>query len=220
MKLITVRTLDLHYGERHILRNLAFSLLTGEMVGITGASGSGKSSLLHCLRGLLSDRAQYDIVLSNIPINNLSEMDLVCRMGLVSQNPQTQLFFETVQDELVFGMENLGVSPAEMEERMDHALGMVGLTCSLSTHPQYLSGGEQQLLALACALCMRPAILLLDECFSMTAPVHRAHVLEQLCAYASMGRGVVMVSHQPDVLAWCDRVFVLDNGVLREECDV
>ena len=193
------------------LEGVSLELRAGEYVGVVGPNGGGKSTLLRLINGLL--RADS----GNVRVGGLdpaSEPYLVRRrVGMLFQNPENGLVAPFVEDDVAFGLENLGVERTEMRRRVREAIRAVGLEGYERREPHTLSGGEKQRVALAGLLALDPEVLLLDEPTSMLDAAGRAEVLERLVALRG-SRTVVHVTHHLDELLDADRVLVLNAGKL------
>jgi energy-coupling factor transport system ATP-binding protein len=206
------------------LNNLSFEVAAEECLAVTGPNGCGKTTLCLAIAGLaprltggkLSGRilvAQQDVQAA--PIGALAD-----RIGLVLQDPTGQLFNPTIEEEVAWGLENLGLPAGEIGERIEWALRAVGLGgLPRERPPQTLSGGQQKRLVLAATLALRPAVLLLDEPSSGLAPVGRAEMIAALHDLRkSQNLTILLAESDPDVIAQlADRVLVLDNGNLVRE---
>jgi energy-coupling factor transport system ATP-binding protein len=198
-------------SELLALEGVSLELRVGEYVGVVGPNGGGKSTLLRLINGLLRTDS------GNIRVGGLdpaSEPYLVRRrVGMLFQNPENGLVAPFVEDDVAFGLENLGVERTEMRRRVREAIQAVGLDGYERREPHTLSGGEKQRVALAGLLALDPEVLLLDEPTSMLDAAGRAEVLDRLEALRG-SRTVVHVTHHLDELLDADRVLVLNAGKL------
>ena len=203
---------------RWAVRDAAFRIAPGERVLLLGASGSGKSTVLHGLAGVLGgdDEGEHEGALL---VDGVPAADARGRTGLVLQDPDAQTVLARVGDEVAFGCENLGIPRAEIWERVRAALGAVGLDVPHGRSTSALSGGQKQRLALAAALAMRPGALLLDEPTANLDPVGVAEVREAVArALDRTGATLVVVEHRLDAwLPLVDRVIVLGSGDVAGE---
>ncbi|WP_312644680.1 ABC transporter ATP-binding protein [Hydrogenoanaerobacterium sp.] len=217
---VEVTRLSLSYGQRKIFSEISFSANRGDIVGICGQSGSGKSSLLHCLCGIIPRFIPAETAgLVKILGCNLAEMSMAevsTKIGMVFQNPETQVFMPTVEDEIAFGLENLCIAPQEIERRIDWALHCVGLSGHRGAKPALLSGGQKQLVALACALSMDASVLLFDEALAFVDAQGRKKLLPILKSLAQNGKTIIMVDHMDENLQICNRIIRLENGTAKE----
>jgi len=199
--------------ERLALAGITLSIRPGEWVALMGANGSGKSTLLKVLAGFL-EPTEGRVRVDGSDLASLdSRADIAARIGIVFQDPGTQLFSATVERELVFGMEQLGVPRDRMRARVEEMLERFNLGALRRRAPQSLSGGEKQRVAVAAVLGMRPRILLLDEPTALLDARSRVVLLEML---AGLRReecvGVLQVTASPDEALQADRVVVLAEG--------
>jgi len=203
---------ELPGGTVTALRHVTTSLAPGEFVCVLGANGSGKSTFARLSNGLLrpaSGTVTVDGMRTDDPVY---EWDVRSRVGLVFQNPDNQIVGTTVEEDVAFGPENLGVERQEMRERVDAALRTVGLAGLESREPHTLSGGQKQRLAIAGALALAPAYLVLDEPTAMLDLQGRSDVLEVLAALRDQGTGILHITHHLADASTADRVLVLDAG--------
>jgi energy-coupling factor transport system ATP-binding protein len=198
-------------SELPALAGVSLELRAGEYVGVVGPNGGGKSTLLRLINGLLrTDSGSVRVE----GLDPASEPYLVRRrVGMLFQNPENGLVAPFVEDDVAFGLENLGVERTEMRERVREAIRAVGLEGYERREPHTLSGGEKQRVALAGLLALDPEVLLLDEPTSMLDVAGRTEVLERLEALRG-SRTVVHVTHHLDELLDADRVLVLNAGKL------
>lgn len=194
------------------LDGVTFSVGAGEHVAVLGANGSGKSTLVRLANGLLSPsggRVTVDGMDTQDPDR---AWDIRSRVGMVFQDPDNQIVATTVEEDVAFGPENLGVPAPELRVRVDEALDAVGLTGLEPREPHQLSGGQRQRLAIAGALALRPSYLVLDEPTSMLDLQGRADVLSAIRRQIAAGRGVLHVTHHLADASAADRVIVLAEG--------
>jgi energy-coupling factor transport system ATP-binding protein len=198
-------------SESAALADLTFELHAGEYVGVVGPNGGGKSTLLRLLNGLL--RADSGGVRIGELDPATEPFEVRKRVGMLFQNPENGLVAPFVEDDVAFGLENLGVPREEMRERVREAIRAVGLGGYERREPHTLSGGEKQRVALAGLLALDPEILLLDEPTSMLDATGRKEVLERLERLRG-SRTVLHVTHRLEELLGADRVLVLNAGRL------
>lgn len=213
--LIRFSGVDFSYGSAGGTRALAaldLALEPGEMLGVLGANGSGKSTLALLTNGLLLPSA------GSVTVDDLSTadaetlFDLRSRVGLVFQRPDDQVVATSVEDDVAFGPENLGLERAEIRRRVDTALADVGLIGLERREPHLLSGGQKQRLAIAGALAMQPRYLVLDEPTSMIDAAGREEVREVLARVRENGRAIMLITHDIAEVLSADRVVVLKAG--------
>jgi energy-coupling factor transport system ATP-binding protein len=198
-------------SERPALADVSFEARVGEYVGVVGPNGGGKSTLLRLLNGLLRADSGGVRVSGLDPATQPFEVRR--KVGMLFQNPENGLVAPFMEDDVAFGLENLGVERGEMRERVREAIKAVGLEGYERREPHTLSGGEKQRVALAGLLALDPEVLLLDEPTSMLDAAGRTEVLERL-EHLRGSRTVVHVTHHLDELLGADRVLVLNAGKL------
>jgi len=215
---IEVHGLDVRYPEAHALRGVDLSIAPGSFVLIGGPSGGGKSTLAHALMGLIPQTMPAEVrghvSIAGLDPRRHSVAQLATRMGLVFQNPATQLFNGTVEEEAAFGPRNLALSSEEVGARVDYALQAAGCAHLRYRAVRHLSGGEQQRVATASALAMRPTILLLDEpTANLDAEGVRSIVQALVRLHCHFQVTLVVIEHRlVPFLPYADRLVWLANG--------
>lgn len=204
--------------EHKALEDVSFSVCRGEFVGIIGHTGSGKSTLMQQLNGLLKPTSGT-VLLDGQDIWSDKKLTRQARfrVGLVFQYPEYQLFEETVYKDIAFGPKNMGLSPEEIDRRVREAAGFVGLTeAQLEVSPFDLSGGQKRRVAIAGVIAMEPEVLILDEPTAGLDPVGRAGILANIESYRQAKNAtIMMVSHSmEDVARLTDRLLVLNGSHL------
>ena len=204
--------------EHKALEDVSFRVDRGEFIGIIGHTGSGKSTLMQQLNGLLKP-ASGTVYLDGMDIwtDKKTTRQARFRVGLVFQYPEYQLFEETVYKDIAFGPKNMGLSAEEIDRRVREAAGFVGITeQQLSASPFDLSGGQKRRVAIAGVIAMEPEILILDEPTAGLDPVGRAGILQNIEAYRrAKNATIMMVSHSmEDVARLTDRLLVLNGSKL------
>lgn len=206
-----------HTGVVPAVRSVTLALARGELLAVLGANGSGKSTIAQLANGLLQPDSGTVTVDDMSTGDEQHVYDLRSRVGIVFQNPENQIVATTVEEDVAFGPENLGLPRSALRERVDEALEAVGLTELADNEPHQLSGGQKQRLAVAGALAMRPAYLILDEPASMLDPRGRAEVAELIRKLKLAGHGIAVITHDLSILGVADRVLVLDAGAVAFE---
>ena len=199
--------------EHKAIDNMNFSVERGEFIGIIGHTGSGKSTLMQHLNGLLKPTSGA-VLLDGVDIHSDKKFTRQARfrVGLVFQYPEYQLFEETVYKDIAFGPKNMGLKPEEIDRRVREAAKLVGLTdAQLEVSPFDLSGGQKRRVAIAGVIAMEPEVLILDEPTAGLDPASRAAVLENIETYRKTKNAtIMMVSHSMnDVARLTDRLLVL-----------
>lgn len=224
MSLLSVKDLSYVYSkgtpfENTAVDNISFEINRGDFVGIIGHTGSGKSTLVQMLNGLLKP-SSGTITLDGVNIwDKPKEIRRIrFKVGLVFQYPEYQLFEETVEKDIAFGPTNMGLKEAEIKERVSDAAKFVGLDPDLlKESPFDLSGGEKRRAAIAGVIAMDPDILILDEPCAGLDPLGREVLLAQIARYHQhRGNTVILVSHSmEDVATVCDKVMVMNHAKLE-----
>ena len=204
--------------EHKALDDVSFTVERGEFIGVIGHTGSGKSTLMQHLNGLLKPTSGQ-ILLDGTDIwsDKKTTRQARFRVGLVFQYPEYQLFEETVYKDIAFGPTNMGLSPEEIDRRVREAAGFVGLTEEqLQVSPFDLSGGQKRRVAIAGVIAMEPEILILDEPTAGLDPVGREEILENIDSYRrAKNATIMMVSHSMnDVARMTDRLLVMCDSRL------
>lgn len=203
-----------HAGDVRALSGVTLELAPGELLAVLGANGSGKSTLAQLSNGLLLPQTG-SVTVDGISTDDAERIwEIRERVGIVFQDPENQIVATTVEEEVAFGPENLGLDRAELRVRVDEALAAVGLSELVHREPHQLSGGQKQRLALAGVLAMRPRYVILDEPASMLDARGRADVVALAQELRGAGHGVAVITHDLSVLGIADRVAVLDTGEL------
>ena len=204
--------------EHVALKDISFSVQPGEFIGIIGHTGSGKSTLMQHLNGLLKPTSGQ-MLLGGKDIWSDKALTRQCRfrVGLVFQYPEYQLFEETVYKDIAFGPTNMGLSAEEIDRRVREAAGFVGLTeAQLQVSPFDLSGGQKRRVAIAGVIAMEPGVLILDEPTAGLDPEGREEILANIQAYRKAKNAtIMMVSHSmSDVARMAQRLLVLNGAHL------
>ena len=204
--------------EHKALDNISFSVVPGEFIGIIGHTGSGKSTLMQQLNGLLKPTSGQ-VLLDGVDIWSDKKLTRQARfrVGLVFQYPEYQLFEETVYKDIAFGPKNMGLDEKEIDRRVREAAGFVGLTPEqLEVSPFDLSGGQKRRVAIAGVIAMEPEVLILDEPTAGLDPVGRAEILGNIEDYRKARNAtIMMVSHSmEDVARLTDRLLVMNGSKL------
>ena len=204
--------------EHQALDNVNFSVERGEFIGIIGHTGSGKSTLMQHMNGLLKPTSGK-ILLDGVDIWSDKKLTRQARfrVGLVFQYPEYQLFEETVYKDIAFGPKNMGLDEKEIDRRVREAAGFVGLTeAQLEVSPFDLSGGQKRRVAIAGVIAMEPEVLILDEPTAGLDPCGREEILGNIQAYRQAKNAtIMMVSHSmEDVARLTDRLLVMSGSKL------
>ncbi|NOT53843.1 MAG: ABC transporter ATP-binding protein [Deltaproteobacteria bacterium] len=203
------------------LRDVSLTVRQGEMVVIMGASGAGKSTLVKCLNRVIpafqTGHLTGDMFLFGQRLTHEKVGELAGTVGMVFQDFEAQLFSTTVRDEVIFGMEQLGVDPALMQARLEAVLARVGLSGFEGRDPTTLSGGQKQRLAIAALLALQPRLLVLDEPTTDLDPQGRQEIFTLLGQMRANGHTLVLVEHEISAAIPADRVILLAAGAMVAE---
>ncbi|MEG3242862.1 energy-coupling factor ABC transporter ATP-binding protein [Streptococcus suis] len=215
MNIIEVKNLKYKYNqedERYTLNDVSFHVKQGEWLSIIGHNGSGKSTTVRLIDGLL-EAESGDIYIDGDALTIDNVWDKRCLIGMVFQNPDNQFVGATVEDDVAFGLENQGIPLEEMRSRVDEALELVGMTDFKTREPARLSGGQKQRVAIAGVVALRPKIIILDEATSMLDPEGRLDLIKIVREIKERhGMTVISITHDLDEVALSDRVIVMKNG--------
>ena len=208
--------------EHKALDKVSFSVERGEFIGIIGHTGSGKSTLMQHLNGLLKPHSgQILLDGKDIWSDKALTRQARFRVGLVFQYPEYQLFEETVYKDIAFGPKNMGLNAEEIDRRVREAAGFVGITeQQLSVSPFDLSGGQKRRVAIAGVIAMEPEVLILDEPTAGLDPSGREEILQNIESYRKAKNAtIMMVSHSMnDVARMTDRLIVMNGSHLAMDC--
>jgi energy-coupling factor transporter ATPase len=199
------------------LKGVTLTVEAGEYLAIIGHNGSGKSTLARLLNGLLHPTAGRVLVDGRDTRDPAHTLELRRTVGLVFQDPDSQIVATVVEEDVAFGPENLGVPEGELEERVSWALGLLDLLPYRHRAPHFLSAGQKQRLAVAGVMAMRPRVLVLDEATAMLDPAGRRELLVALRNLRDQGVTVILITHLMEEAAEADRVVVLEEGHIALE---
>ncbi|QTU82834.1 energy-coupling factor transporter ATPase [Carnobacteriaceae bacterium zg-C25] len=221
--MIVVKNLSYAYnnGEEKVeaLRDLSFTIPKGQWVAVCGHNGSGKSTLAKLLDGLLEARSGV-IEIDGLTLSHETVYDVRSKIGMVFQNPDNQFVGVTVEDDVAFGLENQGVDPKEMQEKIDSALELVSMKQFAGKEPSRLSGGQKQRVAIASVLAQQPKIIILDEATAMLDPKGRQQVLRVVKELKQQfDLTVLSITHDIEEVLMADRAIVLQKGTLQYDGD-
>ncbi len=196
------------------LRNINFHVDQGEYIAIVGANGSGKTTLARHLNGLLIPQ-QGEVLVNSLNTNQKNNLHKIHQLvGMVFQHPQEQMIATTVEEDVAFGPENLGLTTAAIRERVQSALTAVEMWDQRTRSPQHLSAGQMQRVALAGILAMQPECVIFDEVSAMLDPGGRREVLESIEKLHAQGITIITISHFMEEAALADRILGLSKGKL------
>ena len=216
--IIDVKNLSFRYKESqeyYDVKDITFHVKRGEWLSIVGHNGSGKSTTVRLIDGLL-EAESGEIVIDGQQLTEENVWDIRRQIGMVFQNPDNQFVGATVEDDVAFGLENQGLSRQEMKKRVEEALDLVGMLDFKKREPARLSGGQKQRVAIAGVVALRPAILILDEATSMLDPEGRRELIETVKGIRKdYDMTVISITHDLEEVAMSDRVLVMKKGSIE-----
>jgi energy-coupling factor transporter ATPase len=217
-----IETTNLMYtypgGTKPSISDVSIRIEKGEFTLVTGPSGCGKTTLCRCFNGLIphfyQGEMKGEIIVAGLNVSEHPTYELAQHLGLVFQNPENQLFALSVEKDVAFGLENLGVPRGEMRNNVDWALQLTDINDLRERAPHELSGGQQQRVAIASVLAMKPEVIVLDEPTSFLDPLSARRIFEVIHELnRNLGITVVLVEHRLDLTAkYADHIIVMDKG--------
>lgn len=218
--MIEVKNLTFTYAgsNKPAIKNINFSIDRGEFIVITGPSGCGKTTLVRCFNSLIPSFYRGEISgkisVLNLDASKSNTSDLAKKVGFVFQNPENQLFSLSVERDVAFGPENLGLQRDETRRRVDWAMNITGIEDLREIAPYELSGGQQQRAAIACVLAMKPEIIVLDEPTSFLDPLSSYQILEAIADLRDeVGITIILIEHRLDLVSkYADKIMIMDDG--------
>ncbi|WP_449160928.1 energy-coupling factor ABC transporter ATP-binding protein [Streptococcus sp.] len=216
--IIDVKNLSFRYKENqkyYDVKDITFHVKRGEWLSIVGHNGSGKSTTVRLIDGLL-EAESGEIVIDGQRLTEENVWNIRRQIGMVFQNPDNQFVGATVEDDVAFGLENQGLSRQEMKKRVEEALDLVGMLDFKKREPARLSGGQKQRVAIAGVVALRPAILILDEATSMLDPEGRRELIETVKGIRKdYDMTVISITHDLEEVAMSDRVLIMKKGEIE-----
>ncbi len=215
--IIKIRDLTYEYENEDrvfsVLKGISIDFEKGSFVAVLGHNGSGKSTLAKLLNGLNKPTTGTVEVSGMLTDDEAHEIDVKKAVGMIFQNPDNQIVASIVEEDVAFGLENIGIPPAEMRERVDAALKSVGMYEYRKSSPYNLSGGQKQRVAIAGVIAMEPQCIVLDEPTAMLDPQGRKDVISTLIKLCrEKGITIILITHYMNEAALADRIVVLNNG--------
>lgn len=205
-------------ASRPSIEDISIEIAHGDFVVLTGPSGCGKTTVCRCLNGLIPNFYSGDfageLTVDGMNVKEHTTAELAAHVGMVFQNPENQLFSLSVERDVAFGPENLGLKREETRRRVDWALEVTGITHLKEKPPYELSGGQQQRAAIAAVLAMQPKVMILDEPTSFLDPKSALEIMEVISDLnKKLGITIVLVEHRLDIVSQhANRVIVMDSG--------
>ena len=215
---IDVKNLSFRYKESqeyYDVKDITFHVKRGEWLSIVGHNGSGKSTTVRLIDGLL-EAESGEIVIDGQRLTEENVWNIRRQIGMVFQNPDNQFVGATVEDDVAFGLENQGLSRQEMKKRVEEALDLVGMLDFKKREPARLSGGQKQRVAIAGVVALRPDILILDEATRMLDPEGRRELIDTVKGIRKdYDMTVISITHDLEEVAMSDRVLVMKKGSIE-----
>lgn len=206
-------------SKTNILSGVNLKINKGEILALVGLSGCGKTTLCYCMCGIIPHIFQGDykgrVLINGALTSEMKLPDIAAKLGIVFQDPDTQLFAPVVEDEIAFGPENLCVERDEIGKRIGDALKQVRMERYRFESPSILSGGQKQLIALASVLSLHTEILIFDEAMSQIDSEGKKIIKEKICELKNLGKTIIMVEHDFENIDIADRIMVMKNGILE-----
>ena len=229
MDIIKIKDLSFSYKDGEdklipVLKNIDMSVKEGEFVAVLGHNGSGKSTLAKLINMILTEESgeftgELSVCGKSIT-DDITEDEIYeirRHIGMVHQNPDNQIVATTVEEDVAFGPENLGIPREEIRKRVDEALEDVGMTEYMHHAPHRLSGGQKQRVAIAGIIAMQPEVIIFDESTAMLDPHGRREVMKTIKELNKLGKTILLITHYMDEAAEADRIIVLNDGEIYKE---
>ena len=213
--MIEFQNVSFSYGDNPVVENLSFSIKKGETVGLIGANGAGKSTIMKLMLGLITGSGEIKV--DGLPMNKENLGEIRKKIGFVLQDSDNQMFMPTVYEDMIFGPRNYGLSKEETDRRVDAVLAQLGLQSLKHRHNHKISGGEKRMAAIATILAMEPEMILMDEPSTALDPVNRRTVINTI---NRLPQTKLIASHDLDmILDTCQRVILLSHGAIAADGD-
>ena len=213
--MIEFQNVSFSYGDTPVVENLSFSIRNGETVGLIGANGAGKSTIMKLMLGLITGSGEIKV--DGLPVKRENLAEIRKTIGFVLQDSDNQMFMPTVYEDMIFGPRNYGLSKEETEKRVDAVLAQLGLQDLKHRHNHKISGGEKRMAAIATILAMEPEMILMDEPSTALDPVNRRTVINTI---KRLPQTKLIASHDLDmILDTCQRVILLSHGAIVADGD-
>ena len=213
--MIEFRNVSFSYGKTPVVEDLSFTIKKGETVGLIGANGAGKSTIMKLMLGLLSGSGE--ILVDGLAVNKGNLAQIRRKIGFVLQDSDNQMFMPTVYEDMIFGPRNYGLSKEDADRKVDAVLEQLGLQALKHRHNHKISGGEKRMAAIATILAMEPEMILMDEPSTALDPVNRRTVINTI---NRLPQTKLIASHDLDmILDTCQRVILLSHGSIVADGD-
>lgn len=214
--IVEISNLNFKYNDNVVFDNFNLNIRKGSFTTIIGGNGSGKSTLMKIIVGLL--KCEGKIVVDGITISEDTFKDIRSRIGMVFENPDNQFVAETVMDEIAFSLENMNYEKTKIRENIKEVAALLGIESIMEKEPHSLSGGQKQLIALACALAIKPKILVLDEALEMLDEAERDKMLKILVELNKTNEiSVINITHNSEELLYGTDIVIIHDGKLIDQ---
>ena len=215
---ISIKNIHFNYQDqdtREALSDVSLDVYEGEWLAVIGHNGSGKSTLAKMMNGLL-EASSGEIYIDGQLLTEKTVYEARRKVGMVFQNPDNQFVGTTVEDDIAFGLENIGMPRDEMVQKINASLEMVRMTKFKEKEPARLSGGQKQRVAIAGMIALAPKVVILDEATSMLDPQGRFEVISTIQQlHKEKGITVISITHDLDEAAQADRVLLMEGGIVN-----
>lgn len=212
MKCIEIKNLIVDYENKRVLDDITLEINEGDFICILGKNGSGKSTLAKCINGLVAPTNGEVLVYSMSTKDEKKILDIRKNVGMTFQNPDNQIVASIVEEDVAFGLENLGIASDEIRERIDNTMKELSIYNLKNELVSKLSGGQKQKVSIAGILAMKSKIIVLDEPTSMIDKASRNDLLALLKKLNDEGITIIFISHHIEEMTCAKRVLVIDNG--------
>lgn len=212
--IVEIIDLNFKYSDKVIFNNFNLNIRRGSFTSIIGPNGSGKSTLMKLIVGLL--KCDTTIRVDGITMSIDTYKEIRRKIGIVFENPDNQFVSETVMDEIAFALENMNYDKKEIRDRVKEVGVLLNIEDLMEKEPHGLSGGQQELISLACALAIKPQIIVLDEALDMLDNAQREKILKILVKLNEQGVTVINITHNSEELLYGTDIIIMNNGELQE----
>lgn len=209
--IISISNIEFNYDKKKLFNNFSLDIRRGSFTSLIGPNGTGKSTLIRIILGLIKTSGK--IVIDDLEMNHQNIKNIISRIGVVFENPDNQFVASTVMEDMAFSLENMQINTQEIKKRIKEISSYLEIEDILDREPHTLSGGQKQLVALASALIIEPKIIILDEALTMIDLDVREKIYKVLRQVnKEKGITILNVTHEIDEVLYGDTIIVLDNG--------
>ena len=222
MSIINVKNLNVVLNEREVIKNISLSINEGEYICVIGKNGSGKTTFVKTLNGIILPTSG-DVEVKGFNTKDEEKLiEIRKNVGMVFQNPDNQMVASLVEEDIAFGLENLGIDTETMRKRVKEVLKKVNIENLRNKNINTLSGGQKQKVCIAGILAMRPSVMIFDEPTSMLDPSARKEILDEIYRINKEEKiTIIQITHFMSEIERADRVVLLDDGnIVRDTYDI